>query len=100
MKKDFKNLPYYLVRLQNKEEIEFLTKFLKFTNYKITSNSLTYGKVPVMIRKDRKEAFMPTDVSMKILCDTYSAKIVEENIFALEEFINYVTKIKNEDKTF
>ena len=100
MKNDFKNLPYYLVRLQNNEEIEFLTKFLNITNYKILSNTLTSGKVPVMIRKDRKEALMPTNMTMASLCAIYSANVIEENILSLKEFIKNVTKIKIEEETF
>lgn len=100
MKKDFKTLPYFLVRLQNEEETTFLTTLLKMAGYKITSNKLTSGKVPVMIRKDRKEALMPTNMAMASLCATYSANVVEENILSLKEFIKKVTKIKNEEKTF
>ena len=53
-----------------------------------------------MIRKDRKEALMPTNMAMASLCATYSANVVEENILSLKEFIKKVTKIKNEEKTF
>jgi len=103
MKKSLQNMPYYLVRLQNEEEIVFLTKFLKMAGYKIALNGLTSGKRPVMIKTDKLEAFNATDIMMASLCATFSRNVVEENILSLEDFIKkiYNNKInKKQEKTF
>jgi len=98
MKKDLKKMPYYLVRLRDEKEVEFLNKLLEILDFKIT-NELKAGQVPVMIRKDRKEALIPQTTTMAGLVSSFGANTLEENILTLEDFVKKYAR-RNEEKTF